>query len=506
MVEHAAILRGLKLAGGGARPTILERKDQDFIPAILDDLSKSDRIQRVTRTLASTRESNGVLKLFQPVHRTFNVALVQAFCDSPGEPRLDTQRIQGAGLVVRRAAINSEGRVVPGKWEGWMQSGKRIEGWVPLDEDDLTREPDPAFRPPQLNAGHSEINGALAARFGPAEIKTESFTRMFPTPPEVCQAARKTILFAVIPVVSSEMSEIPRLPSFSADEIRAQIPQMFRASGKRRFVRPNSPLDSLRSNPSGLQDFILVLRQLSVEFDAFGSAPESQALFQTLNKIVLTGAGGRAMKAGDFLKVATKVLVEGRFSVAEGTVQMPEEWPEISSALAGEIANRVQAAMQVRLNQVAAGQGRFDGVGRQYHIRAFIRVRGHDHCPPRLLWSEPSENFTIAPWFDNNGAAPVQVTLPDATDREFLRKLKPNVSFVMPENLFKLLQKSSDEFLDGTARIGASGLSIQWICSFSIPIITLCAFIVLNIFLGLFDLIFRWLLFIKICLPMPKPK
>ena len=35
--------------------------------------------------------------------------------------------------------------------------------------------------------------------------------------------------------------------------------------------------------------------------------------------------------------------------------------------------------------------------------------------------------------------------------------------------------------------------------------ITICAFIVLNIFLGLFDLIFRWMMFIKICIPIPAP-
>ena len=40
----------------------------------------------------------------------------------------------------------------------------------------------------------------------------------------------------------------------------------------------------------------------------------------------------------------------------------------------------------------------------------------------------------------------------------------------------------------------------------SIPIITICAFIVLNIFLSLFDLFFSWMLFIKICLPIPVPK
>jgi hypothetical protein len=49
-----------------------------------------------------------------------------------------------------------------------------------------------------------------------------------------------------------------------------------------------------------------------------------------------------------------------------------------------------------------------------------------------------------------------------------------------------------------------SGLEVGWICTFSLPIITLCAFIVLNIFLSLFDLFLRWMMFIKICIPIPK--
>ena len=49
-------------------------------------------------------------------------------------------------------------------------------------------------------------------------------------------------------------------------------------------------------------------------------------------------------------------------------------------------------------------------------------------------------------------------------------------------------------------------LTAGLVCSFAIPTITICAFIVLNIFLSLFDLIFRWMAFIKICIPIPLPK
>ena len=63
--------------------------------------------------------------------------------------------------------------------------------------------------------------------------------------------------------------------------------------------------------------------------------------------------------------------------------------------------------------------------------------------------------------------------------------------------------RSFDDLVAGDGGPG-SGDAFDWVCSFSLPIITLCAFIVLNIFLSLFDLIFRWMLFIKVCIPIPR--
>jgi hypothetical protein len=135
-------------------------------------------------------------------------------------------------------------------------------------------------------------------------------------------------------------------------------------------------------------------------------------------------------------------------------------------------------------------------------LRAFVRLRPDGVCPARTEWSAYSEPFVIAPWYEGAGAAPVQVPLPDATDRNVLKSLRPNVAFVVPPSLQNLLSGNPKDMLEGKGSTG--GLTLGWICGFNIPIITICAFIVLNIFLSLFDLIFRWLFFIKICIPFPK--
>ncbi len=133
-------------------------------------------------------------------------------------------------------------------------------------------------------------------------------------------------------------------------------------------------------------------------------------------------------------------------------------------------------------------------------MRAFIRVRGDPDCPPRLVWSDYSERFRILPWWEGDGPV-TKVVLPDIGD---LKKIKPNVAFQLPPSIANLLRGDMSKLKDGEGSTG--GLDIAWICSFSIPAITICAFIVLSIFLSLFNLIFSWLAWIKICIPIPKPK
>jgi hypothetical protein len=154
------------------------------------------------------------------------------------------------------------------------------------------------------------------------------------------------------------------------------------------------------------------------------------------------------------------------------------------------------------------GKGRFEADSREadarYVLRAFIRLKPEQPgCPARIVWSPYSEEFTIAPWFESAGQPPTMVELPDLFDRNVLKSLKPNVAFTVPSKLATLIAGDPKKLRDGEGNEG-DGLGLAWICSFSIPIITICAFIILSIFLSLFNLIFWWLPFLKICIPFPK--
>jgi hypothetical protein len=79
------------------------------------------------------------------------------------------------------------------------------------------------------------------------------------------------------------------------------------------------------------------------------------------------------------------------------------------------------------------------------------------------------------------------------------------VAFAMDKTLFRKLQRDPKKALKGEDSITAD-TGLEWICAFNIPIITICAFIVLNIFLSLFalfDFFFALALSLKICIPIP---
>ena len=78
------------------------------------------------------------------------------------------------------------------------------------------------------------------------------------------------------------------------------------------------------------------------------------------------------------------------------------------------------------------------------------------------------------------------------------------VAVEIPPKIGKVLSGDLTKVIDGEEPSG--GLELGWICSFSLPIITLCAFIVLHIFLGLLNIVFQWMLWFKICIPIPKKK
>jgi hypothetical protein len=133
--------------------------------------------------------------------------------------------------------------------------------------------------------------------------------------------------------------------------------------------------------------------------------------------------------------------------------------------------------------------------------------------------SEPTASFLLASFFDSDAPArPIRVAMPADTTPAGLRKFDKNAAFVMSDVMCgQFTAVRSLGFIDlvmavlpwplhqdlnvGSMKPCPDG---GMACSFSLPIITICALIVLMIMVKLLDMIFFWMPFFQICLPVPK--
>ena len=532
-------------------PALLQRSDADFLAATLQQLRSSEGRGALRQLLATATDAQGTRKLFQPVQRQFHLALAELWCAQAGTPRLDPRRIESAGLVIRRVREGANKQEV---LEGWMKAGGRLRGWVPiaaLGEDRADPRAELRLPAPGVGVAANATLGRELRRLALERedaVLDEQFTPAFIAPPDVCAEANKTVVYAVVPTTSSEIASVPATPQdafgdgFGADDpdfvqhlveplrgLRMDFPlagetvrpQWFEAA-EAPGTQPPKDLPSnhwstlqTESGRLGMRRFTLLLRQLASEFDAFGDSAGGQAVFAELQRIQLPLVprqldDGRLLQqsvaAGDFLKAAYRVVIEQDLTGGQPT--MPQSWPAASDADARRLRQQLAAAVRERFVAMKGSPGRYDEPGARYRLRLFVRLKpepGTERwCRGHTLWSGYSEPFVIAPWYEGGGAAPVQVPLPDPTDRDFLRSLKPNVAFVVPPSLQNLLNGNPKDLMEGKG--DTKGLSLGWICGFNIPLITICAFIVLCIFFSLFNLIFWWLPFLKICIPFPKSK
>lgn len=143
--------------------------------------------------------------------------------------------------------------------------------------------------------------------------------------------------------------------------------------------------------------------------------------------------------------------------------------------------------------------------------------------PPLL--SEPTKPFQIAGFFDPDAPArPIRIALPIDTTPAGLRKFNKNTAFMMSDLLCGQVNRMKgitfgdlirsvlpfplhkDLDVPDSGGCQKDGISIGMICSLSIPIITICALILLIIIVSLLDLIFRWMPFFIMCFPLPGLK
>jgi hypothetical protein len=147
------------------------------------------------------------------------------------------------------------------------------------------------------------------------------------------------------------------------------------------------------------------------------------------------------------------------------------------------------------------------------------------HCGPLSppVVSNPTEVFQLAGFFDPDAPArPIRIGLPADVSPAGLRKFDKNTAFMVSDLLCGHIDRMKGltlgdlvrsvlpwplhKGLDVPARgpcTDAGGGSLGMMLSVSLPIITICALMLMMIIVNLLDIVFRWVPFFMVSVPVP---
>jgi hypothetical protein len=505
----APLLTGLIQAGltradlsdEAARPAILRFTSDQFMEefeTVLND--RPDQLQQFVARPESFRElppaSLGInalnrtqLKLYQPAHGHFYLVASSLTCRAPGLPdRTVNPATQKIGFVLRR--LESDGQ----RELAWVaQDGGKA--WLPVSDAlrlATDEEPFPMFPLTYCDAGR----------------KRRIWSGLIPT------SSRETFKAAqnLLPDAGAIQADRNKLPANLRDSRLEEFENKVLVPLEQ-FVGVERPKAAKLA--SAERDATLFLLLDCAEW-LNHYTPTSWAIFLTQVRPV---DAGPIQKLYDLFSSQSwlsmlKTVWQQRASIykedASGS-SLPEfnlssstmKVTELREAITN-IPLEVQADTSTRTAGPALAK--FDSFSNevpQYIIRC---VYQRPNCTPTVheLLSETSAPFAIAGFFDADAPArPVHISLPVDTSIAGLRKFKKNVSFSMSDRLRKQLETVTDlkKAMDGKLGEGKE-FDLGLICSFSIPIITICAFMVLMVFLSLFNIVFWWLPFVRMCFPI----
>jgi hypothetical protein len=440
-------------------------------------------------TLAKAPGGRTTLKLFQPVHGNFYLTSASLCCHVPGFP---------------------DREVLPGEGEGvFFVLRKKIEGIEYAWHADETRR------------------GWQSLGTSPQEIPDgEERLPLF----QAQTGTGRRLFYGYVPVASQDTyaaAVVDRLPPKYRDDPRLQeldsrfIGPLADASLFGTPARPSPPGTQLRIS-------VYLLLDLWEYFDRY--LPEVAAALRDNTTSRLSGKardltnhldsnqakfGGTSLTLADALakvardRDALNEPGDGNLAALGYTNDYNLKGNPLSGLSApGRLRDKVGAALAEapETKPAPVGLPKFSTEAGDQYVLRYVYRRGQ--CdPPHLHVSRPTEAFELAPFFDPDAPGRnIRVGLPVDVSIAGLRKFKKNVGFIMSKELNEKLESlrgKEKETLDNDVSPSGVSIDVGWICSFSLPIITLCAFILLMIIVIVLNLVFWWVAFLKICFPIP---
>ncbi len=123
--------------------------------------------------------------------------------------------------------------------------------------------------------------------------------------------------------------------------------------------------------------------------------------------------------------------------------------------------------------------------------------------------SEPTKRFQLANFYDPDAPVrPVRITLPFDTSIKGFKKYPRNVCFIIGDQLRTQMETIKEATFQNIGDVWPKipAFNQGMVCSFSIPIIAVCAWMLLMIVVILLNFIFWWLPYFRRCWMLIKPE
>jgi len=534
---HPVLLTAPHYAPGGG--CALHRYlDTDFVPRFrqaLDAGTLADPAAADWQQTDRFSRHDDALVLRLPLHRTFYLIACEAVCERPGRPALDPARIVSAGFVIRRVGGGAE--------RLWRIDDGSPAGWPPLAQDSPggaaapDRDPDLKRRLHQRRLKLERLrNPGSRARPRPAPApaaytgeETHPLQPLAVTGPD---GRPRTVLFGFLPLGGQYHPPGKALDNAAGNALiaadRGTLPDPLNRTGSlARHWHTSQARLVQAGRPNAI--FVAVLRLLvqryhlgeapardddNLDLAAWAAAQRFSAGFSLLDYLsahaaVQSSGQPNALvrwlaerdRAGDTADTPLPARPRGGGALDASLTITADDAEELREALGGRvlaIAERLGSEVPVPKFQ----QGPDD----LFQVLPFLRTRDDDGCE-RVTWGNAvrSTRFRVAAPFDPDASRPTLVQMPSLDDLR--RGMAKGAAMLIPpdtQNLINALKLNKGASEDVIGEPGGPGLGIQWICSFSLPVITLVAMILLMIMIALLNILFFWLPWVRICLPFPK--